>query len=310
MAKENRKHKDSIFTDLFYSDVSAKENLLELHNALYNTKYSDPEVINLIGLEDVLFQNFKNDVAFSVDGRRIVLSEHQSTVNPNMPVRDLLYIAREYEKVIPVRNRYKTTLVPIPTPQFLVFYNGARDQPVEQILKLSDAFIEPEEGLNLELIVRVININPDKHHEMLEKCNVLREYSLFVEETRRYSKDEHQLERAVNECIKKGILAEYLSRKSSEVINMLMAEYSYETEMEVLREEAREEAEKEAARKADKRIREAEEKAEEKVRKAGEKLAVIVENAAKNFGISVEEACGKMGITYEEYLEMRKNPDI
>lgn len=87
-----------------------------------------------------------------------------------------------------------------------VFFNGARDQPVEQILKLSDAFIEPEERLNLELVVRVVNINPDKHHEMLEKCNVLREYSLFVEETRRYSKDEHQLGRAVNECIKRAFL--------------------------------------------------------------------------------------------------------
>lgn len=119
LAKENREHKSSVFADLFYYDESAKKNLLELHNALYGTQYSDPGVVDLIGLEDVLF-------------------------------RDLLYIAREYEKVIPARSRYKTGLIKIPTPRFLVFYNGVRNQPLEQTLCLSDAFMEQEEKPSLE----------------------------------------------------------------------------------------------------------------------------------------------------------------
>lgn len=285
MVKENREHKDSVFTDLFYKDETAKENLLELHNALYDERDTDPEVIRLVGLEDVLFQNFRNDVAFTVRGRKIILSEHQSTVNPNMPIRDLLYIAREYEKIIPVRDRYKTTLVKVPTPKFIVFYNGTRDYPAEKILKLSDAFLEQTESANLELTVRVININPDKHHEVLKKCKVLREYSLFIEATRKYREDENQLQKAVQECINKGILADYLLRKSSEVVNMLLAEYDYETDIEVKCEEAAEKAAKKAA---------------------DEKMVEFVDKAVKNFGISAEEACAKLEESYEKYLELKK----
>lgn len=291
MAKENRKYKDSVFVDLFYRDRDAKKNLLELHNALYGTCYTDPEQVRLIGLEDTLFQNLKNDVAFSVDDRKIVLSEHQSTVNPNMPLRDLMYIAREYEKIIPVKDRYKTSLVKIPVPQFVVFYNGSRDYPLEDTLRLSDAFLMEEKDIALELTVHVININASKKHNILEKCKVLKDYSLFVEATRRFCQAENQLQNAVRECISNGILKDYLLRKSSEVINMLMAEYSYEMDIEVQREEAAEEARKEAQKAID-----AAEKA----------LADAVDNAAENFNISTVEACEKLGLSYERYLEIKK----
>ena len=142
MAKENREHKSSVFADLFIMMNLRKK--ICWHYIMHCT---EPGILirrwwNTIGLEDVLFRDFKNDVAFSVAGQSIVLSEHQSTVNSNMPIRDLLYIAREYEKVIPARSRYKTGLIKIPTPRFLVFYNGVRDQPLEQTLRLSDAFME------------------------------------------------------------------------------------------------------------------------------------------------------------------------
>lgn len=277
MAKENREHKDSVFTDLFSKDETAKSNLLELHNALYDANDTDPELIKLVGLEDVLFKNFKNDVAFTVGNRKIVLSEHQSTVNPNMPLRDLLYIAREYEKIVPVRDRYRTNLVRIPVPRFIVFYNGIEDYPAEEILKLSAAYSETDENVSLELAVKVININPDKEHEVLKKCRVLREYSQFVGATRKYREDENQLERAVKECIEKGILADYLMRKSSEVVNMLMDEYSYETDIEVQREEA-----------------------------ADTEFAECVDNIVKNFHISAEEACEKLERPYEKYLKIKK----
>ena len=162
MAKENRKHKDSVFTDLFMNDETARKNVLELYNALFDTNYTDEEIIKMVTLDQVLFMNFKNDVAFMVDNRRIVLSEHQSTVNENLPLRHLMYIAREYEKIIPVKKRYQSKLIPIPTPEFIVFYNGVEEYPVEETLRLSTAFAEKDGMPSLELIVRVININPEK----------------------------------------------------------------------------------------------------------------------------------------------------
>ena len=119
------------------------------------------------------------------------------------------------------------------------FYNGKEDQPEEQVLRLSDAFAE-QSGQNgrLELEVRVVNINTDKKHGLLEKCGTLRQYSEFVEKTRQFGGDKDKLEKAVKECIQEDILAGYLRRKSEEVINMLMAEYDYETDLAVHCEEA------------------------------------------------------------------------
>ena len=172
----------------------------------------------------------------------------------------------------------------IPTPKFLVFYNGTEDYPVEQTLKLSTAFYETDEDINLELAVRVININPEKDHDILKKCKVLREYSQFVEITRKYREDENQLQKAVKECIDNGILADYLLRKSSEVINMLMAEYDYETDIAVQRQEAAEKA----AKKAD-----------------DKRFVEDIDKIAKNFHISVQEACEKLESSYEKYLEIK-----
>ena len=289
MAKENRKHKDSVFTDLFENDETARKNVLELYNALFDTNYTDEEVIKIVTLDQVLFMNFKNDVAFMVDNRRIVLSEHQSTINPNLPLRYLMYIAREYEKIIPVRKRYQSNLISIPTPEFIVFYNGVQTYPVENTLRLSTAFTEKDGMPSLELVVRVININLDKHHEILEKCPILREYSEFVEITRKYKDDKDQLEKAVKQCIDNGILADYLSRKSSEVVNLLLDEYSYETDIEVQREEATEEAAKQAK-----------EETEEK------KLIEHVENLSDNLQISAKEACDKLKESYDKYLKAKK----
>ncbi len=241
MPKNNRAYKDSLFTDLFYTDETAKENLLSLFNALYGTSYTDVQLIERVRLEDVLFKDFKNDIAFTVAARRIILGEQQSTVNKNMPLRFLLYIAREYEQIISVRDRYRSRCIPIPTPGFITFYNGKTKQPEEQILKLSDAFMDRNFHLQpLELNVRVININSDAKHKILDECRILREYSLFVEEARKYGKN--NLRKAVEDCISQGILEEYLSRRGSEVVNMLMAQYDYEMDIEVNREEAREEA--------------------------------------------------------------------
>ena len=162
-----------------------------------------------------------------------------------MPLRFLLYIARQYEVIIPPEDRYKKKLIKIPTPMFFTFYNGKEDQPAEKVFRLSDAFILQDDIPSLELTVVQININSSKKHGVLEKCGILKEYSLFVDQVRKCSCEKEPLENAVKNCIKNGILREYLQRKSNEVINMLMAEYDYDTDIQVQRKEAEEEGRKE-----------------------------------------------------------------
>lgn len=245
MEKENREHKDSLFVDLFYQDETAKKNLLSLYNALHDTEYQDENVIRKVKIEDVLYKNFKNDISFEVDGQVLVLGEHQSTVNPNIPLRCLLYVGRAYEQLIDKKARYRTTLVKIPTPEFYTFYNGQKDQPLEQELKLSDAFINPVGNNSAELKVKVININSDKAHELLKKCDILREYSQFIDTVRAHSGEESAIKKAIRECIDRGILADYLKRKGSEVENMLIAEYSYEEDIQVKQQEAKQQGRQE-----------------------------------------------------------------
>lgn len=186
----------------------------------------------------MLYKNFKNDISFEADGRVLVLGEHQSTVNPNMPLRCLMYVGRAYEQLVEKKARYRTTQVKIPTPEFYTFYNGTEEFPLEQNLRLSDAFLDAPEGNSAELTVKVININSGKAHMILDKCEILREYSLFVDRVRKHSIEEDSIKKAINECIRQGILSDYLKRKGSEVANMLIAEYSYEEDIQVKQQEA------------------------------------------------------------------------
>ena len=233
MEKENREHKDSVFVDLFYQDETAKKNLLSLYNALHDTNYEDETIIRKVKIDDVLYKNFKNDISCEVNGQVLVFGEHMSTINRNMPLRCLMYVGRAYEHLVDSKARYRTTLVKIPTPEFYVFYNGEKEQPLERVLSLSDAFMNPAGENSVELKVKVININSDKAHEILGKCGILKEYSQFISTVRKYSYEESAIKKAIKECIEKGILADYLKRKGSEVENMLIAEYSYEEDMQV-----------------------------------------------------------------------------
>ena len=241
MEKENREYKDSLFVDLFYQDETAKKNLLSLYNALHDTNYEDETIIRKVKIDDVLYKNFKNDISCEVNGQVLVFGEHMSTINRNMPLRCLMYVGRAYEQLVDSKARYRTTLVKIPTPEFYVFYNGEKEQPLEQVLSLSDAFMNPAGENSVELKVKVININSDKAHGILDKCGILREYSQFISTVRKYSDEERAIKKAIRECIEKGILADYLKRKGSEVENMLIAEYSYEEDIQVKQEEARQE---------------------------------------------------------------------
>jgi len=240
MSTTNRKYKDSVFVDLFSEDEKAKENFLSLYNALHNTHLPLSCPVENIRLDNVMYMNIINDVSCLVDNKIIVLAEHQSTINENMPLRFLQYIARLYEKLQAPADRYLRKLSKIPTPEFYVFYNGLEDYPESTMLKLSDAFMTKLDTLPLELEVKVYNINKSKGSEVLSRCKTLDEYSLFVEEVRVQTQrdPENGFTNAVKICIEKGILKEYLQRKAREVINMLLAEYDYDTDIAVQREES------------------------------------------------------------------------
>lgn len=245
-SKENRECKNSVFVDLFYEDESATENDIALYNALHDEALPPGTMVEKIRVGNELYMNFKNDVSFGIGGKLLVFAEHQSTVNENMPLRGLLYIGRVYEQLVPVEERYRRKKVPIPKPEIYVFYNGRGKYEKEKILYLSDAYMIKDDEPMLELKVKVININPEQNHEVLEKCPVLRDYSIFIDTIRKYQeqKVDGAYEKAINECIRKGILADYLRIHGSEVVNMLMSEYNYEQDIAVQREEAFEEGQK------------------------------------------------------------------
>ena len=191
-------------------------------------------------LEHVMYMSFCNDVSCLIDNKIIVLAEHQSTVNTNMPIRFLEYSARLYEQILSPRERYSRRLKQIPTPEFYVFYNGEEKYPSKAELRLSDAFTVKSAKPNLELLVKVININYNKDNKLLENCKPLQEYTLFVEAVRRHIRfdRENGFKNAIKECIRNDILRDYLERKSREVMNMLIAEYDYDTDIAVQREES------------------------------------------------------------------------
>ena len=242
--KENTKVKNSVLIDLLYEDENAKQNQISLYNALHKEQLPEDVKVRKIRVENVLYMNFQNDFSYEVQEKILVIGEHQSTINYNMPLRCLMYIGRIYEQLVPVRDRYKRGEVKLPKPEFYTFYNGKDLMEKEKVLKLSHAFKVQDKQTALELEVKVININSGAGHELLEKCQIMKEYSLFIDTIRKYQEvgEENAYELAIKECIKNGILAEYLKKKGSEVINMLQAEYDYQMDIEVQREEAAEQA--------------------------------------------------------------------
>ena len=245
----NRKYKDSVFVDLFAKDRDAKKNFLALYNALHQMNLNlEDTTIEPVMLEQVLYMSYYNDVSMLVDGRLVILIEHQSTINANMPLRFLEYVTHLYEKAVPSRSKFSRTLVKIPRPEFYVFYNGTEELPEEMELRLSDSFDDdPKARQNtrqdentLELLVKVYNINKCKDISLLKKCRPLEQYSEFVALVREAEKSpsmENPFDWAIKKCIERGILSDYLSRKSTEVINMLFTEYDYATDIAVQREE-------------------------------------------------------------------------
>ena len=241
MAFRNRKYKDSVFTDLFGSDRDGKKNFLELYNGLSGSDFKLDEVhLERKVIEQSLYKTFNNDVSWEINGKLIVLVEHQSTINENMPFRCLEYVTRIYEEIVPVKERYAEKVYKLPNPDFYVVYVGKKEMPLEQELRLSDAFYEKDSS-KLELVVKVKNCSDSKMLPIVKNCAILKEYCQFIEIVERlYNKHfpKRSFKKAIEIAMEQGILTDYLDRKSREVINMLCAKYDYKMDIAVKKEEA------------------------------------------------------------------------
>ena len=229
-----RNYKDTMFRILF----KEKEQLLSLYNAVNRTSYTDVENLEITTLENAVYMNYKNDISFVFDFE-LMLYEHQSTVNPNMPLRDLIYVTKVLQNIIKNEDIYHSVLIKLPTPRFVVFYNGTDFQPSEQILKLSDAFERKMAQPELELIVTVYNINWGCNSELMETCWLLRQYAQYVEQVRVFAKSlpfSEAVEQAVDFCIRNDILADFLSKNRAEAIEMSIFEYNEEQHLKCERE--------------------------------------------------------------------------
>jgi hypothetical protein len=243
----NKQYKNSVFTFLF----KEPDVLRELYCALKGVTLpaDTPVVVNT--LEGIFYMEKINDISFEIGGKLVVLIEHQSTINPNMALRLLMYIGRVYEKIIADKNIYSTRQLRIPRPEFFVLYNGVAPFPDEMTVKLSDMFESPEAlGLprhegnpSLDLSVRIININEGKNEAIAKRCRILNEYSAFVAQERKYEKNglrrEEALKETVKYCQNHDILKEFLEKNASEVLNMLMTEWNWDDAKEVWQEEAK-----------------------------------------------------------------------
>lgn len=235
MQQIKRSYKDGVFRQLF----NDKEKLIELYNALSGRSYSKDTEIEIVTLEDALFGDIKNDLSFIMDNRFIVMIEHQATVNPNMPLRMLSYAAREYERRGLTKKVYSKRRIEIPTPELYMLYNGAEDQPIMQELKLSDAYIAKCGKISLEARVMVINVNYDKGADILKRCKTLNEYSMFIHMIREKQQEkglQKAVEESVRECMRKGILTEFLERNGGDIVSLVRIELTRE-ECEAIREE-------------------------------------------------------------------------
>ena len=236
----NREYKDTVFRMLF----KEKARLLELYNAVNDTDYDDLEALEIVTLENAIYMSMKNDVSCLID-MRIQLYEHQSTVNPNLPFRDLMYVCEQYEKYTIKKDLYSRRLVKLPTPRFVVFYNGREEQPERKELYLSTAFEIPEEDPALELRVTQLNINPGYNEELLRKCPALFEYMEYVNCVRTYQTNGDTLRdavsKAVDDCIRDDILKEFLLQNKAEVVKMTIFEYDEEQHKQTIHDEGYEE---------------------------------------------------------------------
>lgn len=234
-----RNFKDTVFRMLFRE----KTALLSLYNAVNETNFTNVDELEIATLDNAVYMGMKNDVS-CVFAFELSLYEHQSTVNPNMPLRDLFYVAQQLQKIISEKNLYSSRMIQIPTPRFAVFYNGSTAMPERLEYRLSDLFQKQVDKPELELIVTVYNINPGMNEALLEACQMLKEYMLFtikIRENQKVMELRDAVNKAVEDCIREGILSEFLEEQRAEVVAMSIFEYDAEKHIRLEKEESYEE---------------------------------------------------------------------
>lgn len=244
----NTKYKDRLFRMIFRE----KNELLELYNAVNDSHYTNPEELEITTIDDVVYMGMKNDLSFII-GDEMNLYEHQSSFSPNLPLRGFLYFAALYRTYIePIKQRlYMESPLYIPFPQYIVFYNGTKEEPERQEVKMSNLFVGNGKTNSpaLECIAVVLNINLGHNKELMERCKRLKEYAEFIATIRAYLSEyelfEEAVEEAVDECIKKGILVDILRKNRSEVLEMILEEWNENEFRELLKEESWKEGRKE-----------------------------------------------------------------
>lgn len=228
----NRQYQDRLFKAIFGREEH-KDWLLSLYNALNGSSYTDPSAIEINTIEGIIYVTMKNDISFLIDSQ-LNLYEQQSSYNPNMPLRGLMYFAELYQKHLTKQDRdlFTTALVKIPTPNFVVFYNGSRDMPDVTKLRLSEAFEIPAENGDFEWTATMLNINAGRNKTLLQKCKPLYHYSCYVDRVKTNVRSgmtkENAVSEAVNFAIQNDFLDGYFKIQKAEVLNMSLTEFDQE----------------------------------------------------------------------------------
>ena len=242
----NRNLKDTVFRAIFGNNP---RNLLSLYNALNGTSYTDEKDLTITTIGDVIYINMKNDVSCLI-GEDLALYEHQSTYNPNMPIRGMLYFGKLYSAIIEKSSRsiYSSKRFELPAPQYYVFYNGVADRPDREVLKLSDCFNHPPKDGSFEWTATMLNINLHHNEELMKSCRLLYEYSYFMIEIRIqkkvYPDSETAVSVAIDICIDNNILSDFLKQHRAEVIEMCLTSFDQEKYKNTVYEEGLIEGEK------------------------------------------------------------------
>ena len=219
----NRNYKDSVFRIIFNNP----DKLIELYNAIFDTNYGPETPIDINTIEEAMYVTQKNDISFIIDKKYIVLTEHQSTINPNMPLRNLLYVTDRFKSLLENKDLYRKSLIKVPRPSFVVLYNGKENLPAVSHLQLSEAFYGEESDFEngLQLTVSVYNINEKSNCELLKKCKSLKEYSQFVSIVRKYAEAgpiaQTEMSAIVKLCLQEGILVDFMKEYGTSIVDLL-----------------------------------------------------------------------------------------
>ena len=238
----NRIYKDRLYKMIFNN----KSELLKLYNAINGTHYNDPAMLTITTLDNAIYMTMENDLSFIID-MRLALYEQQSTVNPNLPLRILMYITDIYSAYTKDMNIYGSKKVQIPLPSFVIFYNGVKSQPDRTEFLLSELFHPTTDQPALELKAVMLNINKWHNQELMNACHTLRDYSEYVARIRTYSADmplTDAVEKAITECIHENILRDFLLKNRAEAKAMSIYEYDEEKTLRMFREEGYEDGER------------------------------------------------------------------